>query len=661
MSIEKKNTTTFVDAYSREIEIDKSLFSLANKEKKIHDVKFNSKATTFFKDSMKRFVKSKSALVGGIIVGILILFSIIVPFCFGNEGVYDTSVSGGGDLTEANLSPKLFDAGVGFWDGTVKKERIIYDESTKLPVGYKENTVSNLVTYEEVVDNVSSEYGSGGYANIFQNSSINATSFSSSFFNIDKSSSLSLKYNLNENTYGNYVFEGYNLRIYNGSNSIYLLGSENSYVKDYSYEVDLIDSINNSSYSLDDFSRIEIVFTLKNNEDLTSSISFANLSLSSDSSDEDYKSNLKEISFNDGNELLLKDSSSIGYWASSGGKSAYGVKFTYCNFTFDQYENAYGKSTRSKGWREILVDGGISVNLSSSSYEATTDKEVLKERFKITGDTSIYEIVEQVGDASYNSTFKRWEGYSLTVNVLLYKELGYSSMPRFIFGTNSNSQDYFKLIFTGLRFSFLLAIGVSFVNILIGLVWGSISGYFGGWTDIIMERICDILAALPSTVIITLCILYGNEFNWGSASDVIALMIALFMTGWMGVSARTRTQFYRYKGREYVLASRTLGAKDSRLIFKHILPNSLGTIITGSILMIPSVIYTEASIAYLGLGLQNQTLFGVILANANTYYRGEKAFLLYIPTFIMMLLLISFNMFGNGLRDAFNPLLKGSD
>ena len=121
-------------------------------------------------------------------------------------------------------------------------------------------------------------------------------------------------------------------------------------------------------------------------------------------------------------------------------------------------------------------------------------------------------------------------------------------MPRFIFGTDANSKDYFKLLFTGMRFSFLLAIGISAVNIVIGLVWGSISGYFGGWTDIIMERFCDILAGLPGTVIITLCILYGREFNWGNSADVIALMIALFMTGWMGVSGRTRTQFYRFKG-----------------------------------------------------------------------------------------------------------------
>ena len=111
----------------------------------------------------------------------------------------------------------------------------------------------------------------------------------------------------------------------------------------------------------------------------------------------------------------------------------------------------------------------------------------------------------------------------------------------------------------------------------------------------------------------------------------------------------------------YVLASRTLGAKDRRLIFRHILPNSMGTIITGSILMIPSVIYTEASIAYLGLGLSGQNMFGVILSEANSNYMGDTTYILIIPTFFMALLLVSFNLFGNGLRDAFNPQLKGGD
>ena len=134
----------------------------------------------------------------------------------------------------------------------------------------------------------------------------------------------------------------------------------------------------------------------------------------------------------------------------------------------------------------------------------------------------------------------------------------------------------------------------------------------------------------------------------------------MVLTGWIGTAARTRTQFYRFKGREYVLASRTLGASDKRLIFKHILPNALGTIVTGSVLMIPGVIFSESTLSYLGLGLKGVESFGVLLST-NQQYLGSEPVLIVFPAIIISLLMISFNLFGNGLRDALNPSLKGSE
>ena len=130
------------------------------------------------------------------------------------------------------------------------------------------------------------------------------------------------------------------------------------------------------------------------------------------------------------------------------------------------------------------------------------------------------------------------------------------------------------------------------------------------------------------------------------------------LTGWIGTAAITRTQFYRFRGREYVLASRTLGANDARLIAKHILPNAMGTIITSAVLMVPSIIFSEATISYLGLGLKNLASLGVILS----YNQAElqtNPYLLIFPSVIIALIMISFNLFGNGLRDAVNPSLKG--
>jgi ABC-type dipeptide/oligopeptide/nickel transport system permease subunit len=146
----------------------------------------------------------------------------------------------------------------------------------------------------------------------------------------------------------------------------------------------------------------------------------------------------------------------------------------------------------------------------------------------------------------------------------------------------------------------------------------------------------------------------------------------LIVSGWIGIAGVTRTQFYRYKRREYVLASRTLGAKDLRLIFRHILPNGIGTIITASILSIPAVIFTEAALSYLGYGIghgQSFKLLGIELSGVSIGVllsdgRAElfdKPYLTVFPAIIISILMITFNMFGNALRDAFNPSLRGSD
>ena len=125
-----------------EIDIKQSDFEFVQKDKKIHDIKFSGKATTFFKDAMKRFVKSKPAFAGGIIVGILILMSLIVPECTGNVGAFNVDRnSAGGDVSERLIQPKLFPAGTGFWDGTIRKSDILYNEETETPNGYREGSL----------------------------------------------------------------------------------------------------------------------------------------------------------------------------------------------------------------------------------------------------------------------------------------------------------------------------------------------------------------------------------------------------------------------------------------------------------------------------------------------------------------------------------------
>jgi oligopeptide transport system permease protein len=148
--------------------------------------------------------------------------------------------------------------------------------------------------------------------------------------------------------------------------------------------------------------------------------------------------------------------------------------------------------------------------------------------------------------------------------------------------------------------------------------------------------------------------------RYGSSVGVV--IIAFTLTGWLGISAVTRTQFYRYKNREYVLAARTLGASDIRIMYRHVLPNAVGTLITSFVLYIPSVIFSESTFSYLGIiNYGDVTSVGRMLADAQTRLKVDKSlgFLVMYPALFVSFLMLSFNLFGNGLRDAFNPSLRG--
>lgn len=230
--------------------------------------------------------------------------------------------------------------------------------------------------------------------------------------------------------------------------------------------------------------------------------------------------------------------------------------------------------------------------------------------------------------------------------------------PSFLFGTTAEGGDILTHLASGARFSFIFALAVAAVNLVVGAIYGAVAGYYGGKADLIMERISDILSAIPTVIVITLL-----KLHMGTSSQMLVLFVAFFLTGWIGMAGTTRMQFYRYKNQEYVLAARTLGAKDRRLMWKHIFPNSLGTLVTSCALVIPSMIYSEVNLSYLGilsLSSGSLTSVGTLLANGQPYIMTAPH-IIFFPSFFLALLMLSFNLFGNGLRDAFNPSLRGSE
>ena len=223
----------------------------------------------------------------------------------------------------------------------------------------------------------------------------------------------------------------------------------------------------------------------------------------------------------------------------------------------------------------------------------------------------------------------------------------------YILGTDALGRDVLTRLMYGTRISMLVALMAAFVNLIIGILYGGISGYLGGTVDMIMMRITEIIGAFPEIVVVTLFILF---FGTG----ILSIILCLVVQNWIGTARMIRSQFYRYKGSEYVLAARTLGVRDMALIFRHILPNSIGPIITRAMIAIPGAIFTESFLAYIGLGIRApESSIGVLLS------QGQKVMQQYpnqvfFPAVVISLLMIAFNMLSNGLRDAFDPTQRGA-
>lgn len=240
------------------------------------------------------------------------------------------------------------------------------------------------------------------------------------------------------------------------------------------------------------------------------------------------------------------------------------------------------------------------------------------------------------------------------VSVDFYKYNGITDDESHWFGTDYLGRDLWTRMWRGSRVSLMIALLAVITNIFIGIVYGAIAGYYGGKVDMVLMRISEIINAFPQIVVITLFIMF---FGTGLFSIIMALIIR----GWIPTARLIRSQFLRFKNREYVLAARTLGVSDMSLIFRHILPNSIGPIITRAMIAIPGAIFSESFLAFIGLGLQApEPSIGVLLSE------GQKNLLhfpyqVFFPAVLISILMISFNLFANGLRDAFDPTMRGQE
>ncbi|WP_058302125.1 ABC transporter permease [Gorillibacterium timonense] len=217
------------------------------------------------------------------------------------------------------------------------------------------------------------------------------------------------------------------------------------------------------------------------------------------------------------------------------------------------------------------------------------------------------------------------------------------------FGTDELGRDVFARILYGARISLFVGIAAAIIDLVIGMLYGGIAGYLGGRIDNLMMRFVDILYGIPYLlVVILMMVVLGPGLG--------TILIALTITGWIGMARIVRGQVLKLKNAEYVLAARTLGAGASYIIFKHLLPNTISIIIVQVTFSIPSAIFAEAFLSFLGLGIQPPLASWGVMANDGlpTILSGHWWRLFY-PSFFISITLLAFNLLGDGLQDAFNP------
>lgn len=242
--------------------------------------------------------------------------------------------------------------------------------------------------------------------------------------------------------------------------------------------------------------------------------------------------------------------------------------------------------------------------------------------------------------------------FSKTGNKLIVKTLGKTKFNSiYWFGSDEFGRDLFTRLWEGGRVSFLIAFISVFMTIFIGVIYGGISGYIGGKTDIIMMRIIEVLMSVPSMLYIILLLTVMDP-------GLLPIILVLAFTSWMGTARLIRGEVLRLKHSEYVMAAETLGANSLRVIKNHLLPNTMGPLIVNMTMMIPSMIFSEAFLSYIGLGVPVPFASWGVLINDGAKVFTQTPHQLFMPAIALSLAMLAFNILGDGLRDALDPKLR---
>lgn len=237
-----------------------------------------------------------------------------------------------------------------------------------------------------------------------------------------------------------------------------------------------------------------------------------------------------------------------------------------------------------------------------------------------------------------------------------YKETNYDIIYQIpsaahLFGTDQFGRDLWVRTWMGTRISLLIAFVAAFLDLTVGVVYGAVSALIGGKVDAVMQRFIEILVGIPHLIIVILLMMIMPAGIW-------TIVVALSITGWVNMARLVRAEILKLKNQEFVLAARVLGTSTSRIIWKHLIPNTVGVIVINAMFTIPSAIFTEAFLSFIGIGMQEpKASLGVLINNGYQVLRNFPHVLIF-PAIVIVLIMVCFSILGDGLRDALDPRMR---